>query len=54
MTPARATTMFWHRRPGALGKHDTREALQWWGIAALAGWLAVWRLAPRITNWVSA
>jgi multidrug efflux pump subunit AcrB len=53
MTPARATTVFGHRQPGAHGGHDdTREALPWWGVAALGGWLAVWLLAPHVEAWL--
>ncbi|MFO0810706.1 MAG: efflux RND transporter permease subunit [Gemmataceae bacterium] len=49
MTPARATAIFGSRKHGAAeGEHDGREALPWWGIAALAGWLAVWLFAPYV------
>ncbi len=44
MTPSRAVQIFQHRKHG----HDTREALPWWGYAALLGWAGVWLLESRI------
>jgi multidrug efflux pump subunit AcrB len=41
MTPARATSVFGHRKPGAHG-HEGQEALPWWGIVGLFGFAAAW------------
>jgi multidrug efflux pump len=39
MTPSRAVLIFKDYKHGAHGHEDTREALPWWGYAALVGWL---------------
>ncbi|MBI3865373.1 MAG: efflux RND transporter permease subunit, partial [Planctomycetia bacterium] len=39
MTPSRAVMIFKNYKHGAEGHEDTREALPWWGYAALLGWL---------------
>jgi len=39
MTPSRAVMIFKDYKHGAHGHEDTREALPWWGYAALFGWL---------------
>jgi multidrug efflux pump len=39
MTPSRAVVIFKDYKHGAHGHEDTREALPWWGYAALVGWL---------------
>jgi multidrug efflux pump subunit AcrB len=54
MTPARATAVFGNRKVGHAGHDDGREALPWWGLAALAGWLAVWLLGPHLQRWFGA
>jgi len=55
MTPARATAVFGGRKPGGHAGHDEgREALPWWGLAAIAGGLAVWLLGVRISAWLGA
>jgi multidrug efflux pump len=47
MTPSRAVQIFAHRKPGH--HHDeSREALPWWGIGLLLGWLAMRFLEPRL------
>jgi multidrug efflux pump len=49
MTPARAAAVFGYRthEPGGDGG---REALPWWGIAAIAGVVAVWLLGPMLAK----
>jgi hydrophobe/amphiphile efflux-1 (HAE1) family protein len=42
MTPARATSVFGHRKPGGHG-HEGHEALPWWGIVGLFGFVAAWQ-----------
>jgi multidrug efflux pump len=39
MTPSRAVLIFKGAQHGGQGHEDTREALPWWGYAALLGWL---------------
>jgi multidrug efflux pump len=39
MTPSRAVLIFKDVKHGGEGHEDTREALPWWGYAALLGWL---------------
>jgi multidrug efflux pump len=39
MTPSRAVVIFKNYKHGAGHEEDTREALPWWGYAALLGWL---------------
>ncbi|MCY2963669.1 MAG: efflux RND transporter permease subunit, partial [Planctomycetota bacterium] len=46
MTPSRAVMIFKDYKHGAHGHEDTREALPWWGYAALLGWLGA-TLAER-------
>jgi multidrug efflux pump subunit AcrB len=41
MTPARATAVFGHRKPGAHDAHAAHEALPRWGVAGLFGWLGL-------------
>jgi multidrug efflux pump len=41
MTPARAAAVFGHRKPGEHG-HEEHEALPWWGVVGLFGFLAAW------------
>jgi hydrophobe/amphiphile efflux-1 (HAE1) family protein len=41
MTPARAASVFGHRKVGEHGE-DGHEALPWWGIVALFGLAAAW------------
>src|SRR5580700_4451736 len=38
MTPSRAVLIFQNAHHGGEGHEDTREALPWWGYAALLGW----------------
>lgn len=53
MTPARATSVFGHRKVGGHGHDDeSREALPWWGIAALLGLLAAWLFSPYVEKWL--
>ncbi len=55
MTPARATTVFGHRKVGAHGHDDdTREALPWWGIAVIVGLIGSWLAAPYAEQWLGA
>jgi hydrophobe/amphiphile efflux-1 (HAE1) family protein len=44
MTPARAASVFGHRKPGAHHDEDGREALPPWGTALIGGLLAAWLL----------
>src|SRR5262249_688861 len=39
MTPSRAVMVFKDYKHGAHDHEDTREAMPWWGYAALVGWL---------------
>ncbi|HTM55019.1 MAG TPA: efflux RND transporter permease subunit [Pirellulales bacterium] len=48
MTPARAAAIFKHRRVSATGHIEGHEALPWWGVAVLGGWLAVAALEPWV------
>jgi multidrug efflux pump subunit AcrB len=48
MTPARAAAIFKHRRVSSAGHIEGHEALPWWGVALLAGWLAVAFLEPLV------
>jgi len=52
MTPSRAVLIFQGAQHGGEGHEDTREALPWWGYAALLGWggaTLLWRHAlPRL------
>jgi multidrug efflux pump subunit AcrB len=41
MTPARAASVFGHRKPGAHGQ-EGHEALPWWGVVALFGFVLAW------------
>jgi multidrug efflux pump subunit AcrB len=41
MTPARAASVFGHRKPGAHG-HEGHEALPWWGIVGIFGFVLAW------------
>lgn len=48
MTPARAVVIFKEHTGGTDHSHITREALPWWGYAALLGWLSVTLLEPLV------
>ncbi len=48
MTPARASAIFKHRTFSASGHMEGQEALPWWGVAGLAGWLVVALLEPLV------
>jgi hydrophobe/amphiphile efflux-1 (HAE1) family protein len=39
MTPARAASVFGHRKPGG---HEGHEALPWWGVVGLIGFVLAW------------
>jgi multidrug efflux pump subunit AcrB len=41
MTPARAASVFGNRKVGEHG-HEEHEALPWWGVVALFGFMAAW------------
>jgi multidrug efflux pump len=47
MTPARATAVFGHKKPGDHG-HQANEALPWWGTALIFGYIAMTILSPRL------
>ncbi|MFQ3594100.1 MAG: efflux RND transporter permease subunit, partial [Gemmataceae bacterium] len=52
MTPARAGSVFGHRKPGA-HDHTQKEALPWWGVGLLFGYLATYGqplAAPYVGN----
>jgi multidrug efflux pump subunit AcrB len=49
MTPARAASVFGHRKPGAHGEEE-HEALPWWGVVALFGFLAAWLGSPYLAG----
>lgn len=46
MTPSRAVQIFKNRKHG----HDDREALPWWGYAALLGWFTAAWLEPLVAG----
>ncbi|MEX0677646.1 MAG: efflux RND transporter permease subunit [Pirellulales bacterium] len=46
MTPARAAAIFKNRTVSAQGHLEGAEALPWWGIALLFGWISALALAP--------
>jgi multidrug efflux pump subunit AcrB len=48
MTPSRAVMIFKDYKHGAHGHEDTREALPWWGYAALFGWLGATLLEKHV------
>jgi multidrug efflux pump len=48
MTPARAAAIFGGRKPGHHGD-EGREALPWWGVAALFGWVGSRFVSPWLT-----
>ncbi len=52
MTPARATSVFGHRKPGAHGHDEAREALPWWGIAGILGFLGMLLLQKLLGHWL--
>ena len=58
MTPSRAVMIFKDYKHGAHGHEDTREALPWWGYAALCGWLGaslLWRyVGTGVHDWAAA
>ncbi|MGL4551728.1 MAG: efflux RND transporter permease subunit [Gemmataceae bacterium] len=51
MTPARATSVFGHRKPGA-HDHSQNEALPWWGTGLLFGYLATFG-QPLVQSYVA-
>ena len=50
MTPARAASVFGHRKPGAHHEDGGHEALPWWGIVLLAGGAAAWFLSGLLAK----
>ena len=48
MTPSRTVQIFKNRKPGA-HSHET-EALPWWGLAALAGFAAIWFFSATLAT----
>lgn len=50
MTPARATSVFRDPVPGE--HHDDREALPWWGIMLIAGFLTWWIGETFFGDWL--
>ena len=48
MTPARAAGIFKHRKISAAGHMEGHEALPWWGVAFVAGWISVSFLEPLL------
>jgi len=48
MTPARASAIFKHRKISASGHMEGQEALPWWGVAGLFGWLCVAFVEPLV------
>ncbi|MBL8658002.1 MAG: efflux RND transporter permease subunit, partial [Altererythrobacter sp.] len=56
MTPARATAIFGHRKhvPEGQHGHDGREALPWWGLAAIGGYLSMSLVGPLLAGWLGA
>ncbi|HEY2251093.1 MAG TPA: efflux RND transporter permease subunit, partial [Planctomycetaceae bacterium] len=57
MTPSRAVMIFKGYKHGAHDHEDTREALPWWGYAALFGWLGATLLeryvVPNVHEWAA-
>jgi multidrug efflux pump subunit AcrB len=51
MTPARASSVFGHRKPGA-HDHSQNEALPWWGSGLLFGYLATFG-QPLVAGYVA-
>src|SRR3984957_14872876 len=54
MTPSRAVLIFQNAQHGKEGHEDTREALPWWGYAALLGWRGptlLWGPALPVLGW---
>src|SRR5580704_14724845 len=54
MTPSRAVLIFKDVKHGGEGHEDTREALPWWGYAALLGWggaTLLWGRALPVLGW---
>jgi len=50
MTPARAAAIFKYRKVSAHGHLEGQEALPWWGVALLFGWLSALILAPIVSR----
>ncbi len=46
MTPARAAAIFKHRKVNVHGHLEGQEALPWWGVALLFGWITALILTP--------
>src|SRR5579863_4910917 len=57
MTPSRAVMIFKGYQHGAHDHADTREALPWWGYAALFGWLGATLIEryvfPNVHDWAA-
>lgn len=57
MTPSRAVMIFKGYKHGAHDHEDTREALPWWGYAALFGWLGATLIqryvVPNVHDWAA-
>jgi multidrug efflux pump len=56
MTPSRAVLIFQNAHHGGEGHEDTREALPWWGYAALLGWAGaelLWNRALPALGWAT-
>jgi multidrug efflux pump len=52
MTPARAAAIFKYRKISAAGHMEGHEALPWWGVALIAGWLSVQFVEPvALARW---
>jgi multidrug efflux pump len=54
MTPSRAVLIFQNAHHGSEGHEDTREAMPWWGYAALLGWGGaelLWNRALPALGW---
>ncbi|MEX0977284.1 MAG: efflux RND transporter permease subunit, partial [Pirellulales bacterium] len=50
MTPARAAAIFKNRTVSAHGHLEGAEALPWWGVALIFGWISAVVLAPLATR----
>jgi multidrug efflux pump subunit AcrB len=50
MTPARAAAIFKHRKVNEHGHLEGQEALPWWGVALLLGWITALILSPIVSR----